>query len=126
MLVNDLKAENCEQTVASIQEFGRKAVIAEGDISSEINVRGIIETGIKNFGRIDILVNNAGVVGRKSIFDTNEKDWDRMIDVNLKGTFLCSKYVAERMKEQGVKGRIVNISSIMGEVALPPRDLLCE
>jgi 3-oxoacyl-[acyl-carrier protein] reductase len=125
VVVNDLKAETCQQTAASIQEFGRKAVIAEGDISNETNVRGMIEKGITNFGRIDILVNNAGVVGRKSIFDTNEKDWDQMIDVNLKGTFLCSKYVAERMREQGVKGRIVNISSIMGEVALPPRPAYC-
>lgn len=125
VLVNDLKAENCKQTVVSIQEFGRKAVIAEGDISNETNVRDIVEKGITNFGRIDILVNNAGVVGRKSIFDTDEKDWDQLIDVNLKGTFLCCKLVAERMKEQRVKGRIVNISSIMGEVALPPRPAYC-
>ncbi len=125
VLVNDLKAENCKETVASIQELGKKAVIAEGDISSETSVRGMIEKGIANFGRIDILVNNAGVVGRKSIFDTEEKDWDQMLDVNLKGTFLCSKYVAGRMKGLGVKGRIVNISSIMGEVALPPRPAYC-
>ncbi len=125
VLVNDLKAENCKETVESIQKLGREAVIVEGDVSMEAEVRGMIQKGIESFGRIDILVNNAGVVGRKPIFDTDEKDWDQMIDVNLKGTFLCSKYVAERMKEQGVKGRIVNISSIMGEVALPPRPAYC-
>ena len=125
VMVNDLKAESCKETAASIEELGRRAIIAEGDISSESDVRSIVEKGIAHFGRIDILVNNAGVVGRKSIFDTSEKDWDQLIDVNLKGTFLCSKYVAERMKEQGVKGRVVNISSIMGEVALPPRPAYC-
>lgn len=125
VLVNDLKAQDCEQTVSSIREFSRKAVIVEGDVSSVDDVRNIVEKGIANFGKIDILVNNAGVVGRKPIFETDEKDWDRLIDVNLKGTFLCSKYVAGKMREQGVKGRIVNISSIMGEVALPPRSAYC-
>jgi 3-oxoacyl-[acyl-carrier protein] reductase len=125
VLVNDLKAEDCKQTATSIQESGRRAAIVEGDISSENSVRGIVEKGVANFGKIDILVNNAGVVGRKPVFDTEETDWDRLIDVNLKGTFLCSKHVARSMKEQGVKGRIVNISSIMGEVALPPRPAYC-
>lgn len=125
VLVNDLKADSCDETAASIQELGRKVVVVEGDISNESNVRAVVERGIASLGRIDILVNNAGVVGRKSIFDTSEKDWDQLLDVNLKGTFLCSKYVAEKMKDQGVKGRIVNISSIMGEVALPPRPAYC-
>jgi NAD(P)-dependent dehydrogenase (short-subunit alcohol dehydrogenase family) len=125
VLVNDLRAENCDQTAASVRESGRKAVIVEGDISNENDVRDFVQKGISNFGKIDILVNNAGVVGRKSIFDTTEKEWDQLLDVNLKGNFLCSKHVAETMKDQGVKGRIVNISSIMGEVALPPRPAYC-
>lgn len=125
VIVNDLKAESCEETARAIRELGRRALIAEGDISKEADVQDIVRRGIEYFGRIDVLVNNAGIVGRKPVFDTDERDWDRMIEVNLKGTFLCSKFVAGKMKELGVKGRIINISSIMGEVALPPRPAYC-
>jgi len=125
VLVNDLKAEDCETTAKMVRDLGRQAHVTAGDISSEADVRNMIQNGVERFGKIDILVNNAGIVGRKPIFDTEERDWDRMIEVNLKGTFLCSKFVATKMRELGVKGRIVNISSIMGEVALPPRPAYC-
>jgi 3-oxoacyl-[acyl-carrier protein] reductase len=125
VLVNDLKEEDCKKTAEMIQESGSKSFVTEGDISNESDVRNMVRKGIEIFGKIDILVNNAGIVGRKPIFETEEKEWDRLIAVNLKGTFLCSKCVAEKMREQKVQGRIVNISSIMGEVALPPRPAYC-
>ena len=125
VLVNDLKAEDCETTAKMVRDLGRQAHVTAGDISSEADVRNMIQNGVERFGKIDILVNNAGIVGRKPIFDTEEREWDRMIEVNLNGTFLCSKFVATKMRELGVKGRIVNISSIMGEVALPPRPAYC-
>jgi len=125
VMVNDLKVESCDETAKTIQELGSKVLVMAGDISKEGEVQDIVKRGVEHFGKIDILVNNAGIVGRKPIFDTEERDWDRMIEVNLKGTFLCSKFVAQKMRELGVKGRIINISSIMGEVALPPRPAYC-
>jgi len=69
----------------------------------------------KAFGRIDILVNNAGIIRRGTIETVTEEDWDRVIEVNLKGTFNCCKAVAEVMKPQGY-GKIVNVSSIAGKM----------
>jgi 3-oxoacyl-[acyl-carrier protein] reductase len=85
------------------------------DITKSPEVKAMVNQVHKAFGRIDILVNNAGIIRRGTIQTVTEEDWDRVIEVNLKGTFNCCKAVAGIMKQQGY-GKIVNISSIAGKM----------
>ncbi|MBM4277354.1 MAG: SDR family oxidoreductase, partial [Deltaproteobacteria bacterium] len=78
-------------------------------------VRVMVEQVLVKFGRVDILVNNAGIIRRGTIETVTEEDWDRVIEVNLKGTFNCSKAVVETMKKQRY-GKIINVSSIAGKI----------
>ena len=85
------------------------------DITKSAEVKAAVNQVQKTFGRVDILVNNAGIIRRGTIETVTEEDWDRVIEVNLKGTFNCCKAVVEFMKQQGY-GKIVNISSIAGKM----------
>jgi 3-oxoacyl-[acyl-carrier protein] reductase len=85
------------------------------DITKSGDVKEMVDQVRKEFGRIDILVNNAGIIRRGTIETITEEDWDRVIEVNLKGTFNCCKAVAGIMKQQGY-GKIINISSIAGKM----------
>jgi 3-oxoacyl-[acyl-carrier protein] reductase len=85
------------------------------DITDSSDVREMVRQTHKIFGRIDILVNNAGIIRRGTIETVTEEDWDRVIEVNLKGTFNCCKAVVEIMKTQGY-GKMVNVSSIAGKM----------
>jgi 3-oxoacyl-[acyl-carrier protein] reductase len=85
------------------------------DITKTGDVKEMVDQVRKEFGRIDILVNNAGIIRRGTIETITEEDWDRVIEVNLKGTFNCCKAVAGIMKQQGY-GKIINISSIAGKM----------
>lgn len=85
------------------------------DIEKSADVKAMVEQVLGAFGRIDLLVNNAGIIRRGTIETVSEDDWDRVIAVNLKGTFNCCKAVVGTMKRQG-SGKIVNVSSIAGKV----------
>ena len=85
------------------------------DITKSSEVNGMVDQVQKAFGRIDILVNNAGIIRRGTIETVTEEDWDRVIEVNLKGTFNCCKAVAGIMKQQRY-GKIINVSSIAGKI----------
>lgn len=89
---------------------GKKAMFIKTDVSDAKSVREMTEKTIKTFGRIDILINNAGILLHGDVESTSEQDWDKVVDTNLKGIFLCSKYAAPYIK----KGAIVNISSEWG------------
>ena len=96
------------------KEFGIKSIGIAADIQSKLQVQKLIQNTIKEFNRVDVLVNNAGVLIVKSLEETNEKDWDYVIDTNLKGTYLCSKEVITYMIPQK-SGCIINISSGAGK-----------
>ena len=101
------------KVVDGIKQGGAEAIAVRGDVSKSADVRHLVESAVKQFGRVDILVNNAGVMVTKPALEASEEDWDRTIDVNLKGAYLCSKEVAPlMMKQQG--GRIINMSSNSG------------
>ena len=85
------------------------------DITKSVEVKAMVSDVQKAFGRVDILVNNAGIIRRGTIETVTEEDWDRVIEVNLKGTFNCCKAVAGIMKQQGY-GKIINVSSIAGKM----------
>jgi glucose 1-dehydrogenase len=118
VVVADLSPEpnlDGQSTHKKIQEDG-EAIFVETDVSDEDSVRDMVFQAAERFGNIDILVNNAGVHHSAAVTDESEDGWHQVMDVNLKGTFLCSKHVLQHMEEEGVKGDIVNIGSIAGLV----------
>jgi NAD(P)-dependent dehydrogenase (short-subunit alcohol dehydrogenase family) len=98
----------------AIERMGRQALVVQVDVSDSKQVNEMAKTVLKILGRIDILVCCAGIVRRASIFDLSEEDWDRTLDVNLKGCFNCVKAVVGPMREQG-SGKIITISSDAGK-----------
>ncbi len=104
-----------ETTKNEIRKIREEIIALTCDITKSADVKDTIYQVQKAFGRIDILVNNAGIIRRGTIETVTEEDWDRVIEVNLKGTFNCCKAVAGIMKQQGY-GKIVNVSSIAGKI----------
>jgi 3-oxoacyl-[acyl-carrier protein] reductase len=100
-------------TVRDLEALGRRALALVADVSSGAAVRRMVDEAIAGLGHIDILVNSAGVVQRESLVDTTEAVWDRVVAIDLKGTFLCIQAVYPHMKARGY-GKIVNVSSISG------------
>jgi len=95
-----------------IEKAGGSAMTVQADVSDAASVKGMFEKVLAKFGKLDILVNNAGTTKSQDIFETSERDWDFILDTNLKSCFLCSKTAMEAMRERKC-GRIVNISSIV-------------
>jgi 3-oxoacyl-[acyl-carrier protein] reductase/meso-butanediol dehydrogenase/(S,S)-butanediol dehydrogenase/diacetyl reductase len=111
-----------ESVASEIADLGRKALSLDADVTKPKDVGRIVERTMAELGRIDILVNNAGlalVSGKKNLWEMEDHEWYREIDVNLHGVYHCSKAVAKVMVEQGEGGRIMNISSLAGRVAQP-------
>ncbi len=107
------RADDAAAAVAAINGTGGDAIAVQGDVSRSADVDRLVRGTIDRFGRVDILVNNAGVHIAKDFLETTEEDWDRTIDINLKGAWLCSKAVAPLMAAQG-KGTIIMMSSNSG------------
>lgn len=103
----------CEQTVAQIVKGGGEAWAIQTDVADERQVERLIEQTVKRYGRLDILVNNAGIFGGKRLADTTTKDFDEVMNVNLRGTFFCCRAGFTQMKKQG-GGTIINMSSVAG------------
>jgi NAD(P)-dependent dehydrogenase (short-subunit alcohol dehydrogenase family) len=99
------------RTAEEIRRSGGDAIFVKCDVSNEDQVKAMVRMAIDKYGRIDVLVNNAGVGVYKPVLEATSQDWDYCLSVNLKGVFLCSKYVIPHMQAVG-KGAIVNISSV--------------
>jgi len=115
VIVNDVDIQTAEKVAREIKSLGWKALAIQVDISDSKEVNRMVQSVFKKFKRVDILVNNAAIIKRGSIEDLTEEDWDRVMNVNLKGTFNCAKAVVGIMKKQRY-GKIVNISSIAGKI----------
>ena len=111
--VCDLQAEWLSETVAAVEGAGRKAIAIAVDVSSAEGVEAAVAQAISTFGKVDILVNNAGITRDKLLPRMTEEDWDAVMSVNLKGTFLFTKAVARPMMKQRT-GAVVNVASIIG------------
>ena len=98
-----------------IRDQGGVALTIPTDVTDAAGVEAMVEQTSRELGPIDLLVNNAGVVARGPIVDTDEATWDDVLDINLKGAFLCTKAVLPEMIRRG-RGRIVNVSSIAGKI----------
>jgi NAD(P)-dependent dehydrogenase (short-subunit alcohol dehydrogenase family) len=101
-----------QETLRLIEEGGGTAIVVKADVGRASDVERMVAETMKVFGQIDILVNNAGIVTMAPILEMAEADWDRVIDTDLKGVFLCTQAVAREMVRAGRGGNIVNISSV--------------
>jgi 3-oxoacyl-[acyl-carrier protein] reductase len=113
--VSDINLEKAGETAKEIEAMGRKAMAVKVNVASPQDVEGMVESILGRLGRIDILVNNAGIARDKLILRMAEEDWDAVVDVNLKGTFICTKAAVKHMSKQR-SGKIVNIASVVGEM----------
>lgn len=102
-----------ETVVDSIKALGGEALLVEADVSQEATAEAAVAAVTKGWGRIDILVNNAGINRDRLLLRMKPDDWDQVLEVNLRGAFLCSKYVMPHLIKQR-SGRIINISSVVG------------
>jgi len=117
--VADCVAEGGQETVNMIKEAGGDAIFIQGDVSRAADAERMVKATVDAYGRLDILDNNAGIQGPfYPIADLPEEDWDRVLGVDLKGAFLCSKFAIPVMQKQG-GGVIVNTSSTAGVLGLP-------
>jgi NAD(P)-dependent dehydrogenase (short-subunit alcohol dehydrogenase family) len=108
-----------EETVRSIEEAGGEAIFVQADVTKEADVQAMVDKAVSVFGRLDIAFNNAGTVGENpSLIEQTEAEYDRIMNVNVKGVWLSMKYEIAQMLKQG-SGSIVNTASANGVVALP-------
>jgi 3-oxoacyl-[acyl-carrier protein] reductase len=103
------------EVLAGIADAGRQALYVRTDVSDEDSVRAMAEQALAKFGRVDILVNNAGIFTESLLADMPVSDWDRVVNTNLRGTFLCTRVLVGQMLERG-DGRIINIASQLGQI----------
>lgn len=116
VVVSDISLEDCEKVVEEIKNKGGEAFAVKCDVSKKEEVDEMVKKTIEKYGKIDILVNNAGIAQFKSFLEMTEEEWDRTININLKGYFLCAQAVAKEMAKQK-SGVIINIASVaMGQV----------
>jgi 3-oxoacyl-[acyl-carrier protein] reductase len=111
VVIADQAADRITPVVAEIESFNVRALGVPTDVSRSDDIKRMVQQTIERFGKIDILVNNAGKVVVKPMVEQSEADWDRVVDVNLKGVFLCCRYVVPEMIARK-RGAIVNIASI--------------
>jgi 3-oxoacyl-[acyl-carrier protein] reductase len=102
-----------QEVVEMIKKMGRKAVAVKGNVATKADAEMIIKTAVDNFGKIDILVNNAGVSKPNMLYKMTEEQWDEVLDIHLKGPFLCIQAVSKYMMEKKY-GRIINMTSSAG------------
>lgn len=116
--VCDVNLEAAEATCREIEALGRKALAVKMDVTSIVNVEEGLNKILDKFTKVDILINNAGITKDTLILRMSEADWDAVINVNLKGTFNCTRAVSKVMIKQR-RGSIVNIASIIGIIGNP-------
>jgi 3-oxoacyl-[acyl-carrier protein] reductase len=110
VVISHFQEQTGEPVADAIRALGRKALSVRGDVSKSADVKTLFETGLKEFGRLDVLVTSAGIGEKNDFEDLSEELWDRVVDINAKGTFLCILEGAKPMIAQGF-GRIITVGS---------------
>lgn len=124
VVVNDINMETASSVADEIKAIGRRALAIKADVSNSQEVNEMVETTLRELGKVDILVNNAGTAYVIPTEELAEDIWDRSIDINLKGPFLCSQAVGREMIKQK-QGKIVNIASGAGLAGIPKMLAYC-
>ena len=116
VVVNYTSNETAANEVAqAINQMGSQAIVVRADVSKREEADGLVQAAVKEFGRLDILVNNAGFTRPAMMLKMTEEQWDEVVDIHLKGAFLCSQAAGRQMKEQD-SGKIINVTSVAGLV----------
>jgi 3-oxoacyl-[acyl-carrier protein] reductase len=114
VVINDIgNPAPAEETISAIKALGRKSLAVLGDVSVTEDVNKLVETAVNTMGKVDILVNNAGITRDGLLMRMSDDDWDKVLAVNLKGVFLCTRAVLRPMVKART-GRIISLSSIVG------------
>jgi gluconate 5-dehydrogenase len=114
------KKERCEQAAEELQRMGVKTLALGCDVRNPASIREVVDATVAAFGRIDILINNAGVSWGAPVEEMTLEQWNKVIETNLTGTFLCSQAVGKVMIRQQ-RGKIINIASVAGMGGAPPQ-----
>lgn len=99
-------------------DYGVRAVPIAANVANEADCEAIVLRALDEFGRIDVLVNNAGVTAQGTILDLDPKDWDRVMDINLRSYFILTQIAARAMIERGIRGSVINMSSVNANLAI--------
>lgn len=115
IVVTDIDEKECQEVVEEIKRADGEAMAKKVDVTNKKEIEEAVKQAVDKFGKLDILVNNAGICPFKPFLELTEEDWDRVLDINLKGYFLCAQTAAKEMIKQN-RGRIINIASVaMGQ-----------
>src|SRR5437667_6820928 len=126
VVVNYAHAQaKAEEVLHTIEKSNGKAVVIQADVSQYQQVVGLIQQTVQELGRLDILVNNAGMEIHNAFLDYTEQQFDRVIGVDLKGAFFCAQAAAREMVKSKTAGRIINISSVHEDIAMPNNAPYC-
>jgi glucose 1-dehydrogenase len=117
--------QDARALVESLKAEGGKALAVQANVADEAESQALVDQTVQEFGRLDIMVNNAGIEHKVPFLDTSLELWQRVISVNLTGTFLCSRAAARQMVKQGGPGRIINISSVHEDLPMPTNSPYC-
>ncbi|NTU41545.1 MAG: 3-oxoacyl-[acyl-carrier-protein] reductase [Nitrospirales bacterium] len=118
IVVVDVNMDIAQETATEFERMGVKSLAFKADVSKSADVASLFEEAVKAFGKVEIVVNNAGITRDGLLMRMKEEDWDSVININLKGTFLCSKEAIKVMAKQRY-GRIVNVASVVAFMGNP-------
>lgn len=118
-------SEGAEETKVKVEEAGRKALVIKADLGIVSDIHQMVESAVQHFGKLDILVNNAGLEKSAVFWEVTEEDYDRVLNVNLKGVFFATQAIVQHLKETQRTGKIINISSVHEELPFPHFTAYC-
>jgi len=113
------KKERCQQAAQDLQQLGVQTLALGCDVKDPADIQRVVDAALSDFGKIDVLVNNAGISWGAPVEEMRLEDWNKVIETNLTGTFLCAQAVGKVMIKQG-RGKIINIASVAGLGGAPP------
>lgn len=112
-------SKGAEEAMAAVEAAGRRGLIVKADLGQVEEIRRLIKTGVEHFGRLDILINNAGLETHAPFWEATEADYDKVLNVNLKGVFFAAQEMTRHLMATKRRGKIVNISSVHEELPFP-------
>lgn len=115
IIADVLGPDEAASVLESIEGVGRRSLLVRTDVSDEQQVRAMVDRAYEEFGHVDVLVNDAGTVSQCFFHELSVQEWDRVMSINLRGVFLCTRFVVPRMLERG-NGKIINVASQLGQI----------
>jgi len=112
VVVNDINEGDAVRTAKEINSRGGEAITVIGSVAVRTMAQRMVDTAVQGFGTLDILVNNAGILRDAALHKMTDEQWDQVVEINVKGVFLCTQFAARVMREKGY-GKIINLSSVM-------------